>query len=275
MIFHKTIGGDKYVVVYDKSIRDDGSLLFPERLTTQFLESQRKTQGSYIFAHQYQNEIIPSEDQDFKKEWIVYYEALPKVAYTFAFVDPAISLEPGADFTAVVVVDVSLDGTWYVRAAKRSRITATQTIELIFNLAKNFNCKMIGVETVAYQMALMHFLNDEMRKRKVTLPIHAVNRGPAVSKSMRIRSLVPRFEWGRIYLKRGLFDLEDELNKFPRGSYDDLLDALQSIEEIAYPPEAPKESTRVPPPNHPDYEKHYIRNLLKQKERAQREESDD
>lgn len=271
MFFKSQAGPEEWSVVYQKAINDDGSLLFPEKLSQEFLDSQRRTQGSYIFAHQYQNEIIPSEDQDFKKEWLVYYEHLPKVAYTFAFVDPAISLEPGADYTAFVVVDVGIDNTWYVRAAKRQRITATQTIKLIFDLASIYKCKMIGIETVAYQKALMHFLNEEMRKRKVTIPIHAINRGPDVSKSMRIRSLVPRFEWQRIYLKTGLLDLEDELHKFPRGSYDDILDALASIEEIAYPPELPKESTRAPPPNHKDYEKHYIRQLLARKEQERRD----
>ncbi len=263
MFFKTAPEGQEWAVCYDKAIRDDGSLSFPERLSEQFLKEMRKAQGSYIWTHQYQNEIIPSDDQDFKKEWLLYYQSVPKQTYTFAFIDPAISLEASADYTAVVVVDVDTENTWYVRVAKRQRITATQTIELIFKLATDFKCKMIGIETVAYQKALMHFLSDEMRKRKVTIPIHAVNRGPDISKGMRIRSLVPRFEWQRLYLKPGLYDLEDELNKFPRGSHDDLLDALASIEEIAHPPEKPKENLREPPPNHPGYEKYYIRQLLK------------
>ena len=271
MYLEQTVDGDTWAVCYDKARREDGSLLFPERLTDQFLDSQRKTQGSYIYAHQYQNEIIPGDEQDFKKSWLVYYDQIPKLAYTFAFVDPAISLEPGADYTAFVVVDVDVDNVWYLRVAKRMRITATQTIKLIFDLASHYKCKMIGIEVVAYQMALMHFMNDEMRKRKITLPIHGVKRGPDMSKSMRIRSLVPRFEWQRILVRQGLTDFEDEFNKFPRGSYVDILDALSSIEEIAYPPEKPKESDRAPAPNHKDYEKHYIRNLYREREREQRD----
>lgn len=275
MFFKSSPKGQEWAVCYDKSIREDGSLLFPEKLSAQFLQEQREAQGSYIFAHQYQNEIIPAEDQDFKREWLVYYEALPKIVNTFAFVDPAISLEPGADYTAFVVVDVGVDNTWYVRAAKRQRITATQTIKLIFDLANIYKCKMIGVEGVAYQMALEHFMNDEMRKRKITIPVHMVKRGPDVSKNMRIRSLVPRFEWQRILVKPGLFDFEDEYLKFPRGSYVDILDALSSIEEIAYPPEALKETTRAPAPNHKDYEKHYIKGLLEQRTREQRDNGDE
>ena len=69
----------------------------------------------------------------------------------------------------------------------------------------------------------------------------------------------------------GSDDTEDEFNKFPRGSYVDILDALSSIEEIAYPPEKPKESDRAPAPNHKDYEKHYIKKLYQDREREQRD----
>lgn len=265
MFFEKTVDGEKWVTVYDSAIRDDGSLLFPKKLSKEYLARQRKAQGSYIFSYQYLNQIIPADDQDFKKEWLVYYDSLPKIKHTFAFVDPAISLEDIADYTAFVVVDVDVNNDWYLKVAKRVRITATQTIKLIFDLQSIFKCQRIGVEAVAYQMALMHFLDAEMRKRKITIPVQAIKRGPDKSKQTRIRGLVPRFEWGRIKVKSGLYDFEDEFLKFPRGSYVDIMDALASIEEISYPPERPKELDIEPAPNSPDYEKWYIRKRLTEK----------
>lgn len=265
MFFEKLVDNEKWSVTYDAAIRPDGSLLFPKKLSAEYLKRQRKAQGSYIFAFQYLNQIIPSDQQDFKKEWIKYYEHLPTVKHTFAFIDPAISLEKVADYTAFVVVDVDTNNDWFVKVAKRVRITATQTIKLIFDLQDLFKCQRIGIETQAYQMALMHFLDAEMRKRRITLPVQSIKRGPDKSKTTRIRSLVPRFEWGRIHLKSGLYDLEDELGKFPRGTYVDLIDALASISEIAYPPEKPKELDIEPAPNNPNYEKWYIRNVLAQK----------
>src|SRR6185312_6196482 len=89
-----------------------------------------------------------------------------------------------------------------------------------------------------------------------------VNRGPDKSKAMRIRSLVPRFEWGNILLKEGLTEFEDEYLKFPRGTSVDILDALSSIEEFSYPPEPEKENTKPPSPNHKDYEKWFIKNQI-------------
>jgi len=242
LFFEKTVDNELWACCYEKAIRDDGSLLFPKKLSKDYLTRQRKAQGSYIFAHQYLNEIIPSEDQDFKKEWLRYYEQLPKRKYTFAFVDPAISLEDNADYTAFVVVDVDVNNHWYLKVAKRARITATQTVKLIFDLQKIFNPIVIGIEAVAYQMALMHFIKDEMRKRRINIPVHEIKRGPDKSKTMRIRSLVPRFEWGGISVKPGLHEFEDEYMKFPRGTYVDIMDALSSIEEIAYPPDKEQEN---------------------------------
>lgn len=267
MKFNRTVDGQSWAVVYDKAERLDGSLLFPEKLSKSYLEAQKKLQGSYIYAHQYMNEIIPSDNQDFKREWLKYYEVLPRRKTTFAFIDPAISLEDHACFTAVVVIDVDENNVWYLRLAKRLKITATQTIKLVFDLHKIFKPQLIGIEIVAYQEALMHFLDEEMRKRKIVIPVHGVKRSPDQSKPIRIRSLVPRFEWQRILIKPGLVEFEEEYLKFPRGSYVDLLDALSSLEELAYPIEPERKANNVPNPNHPDYERYYRENLLKEKSR--------
>lgn len=261
LYFTRTVDGEMFAVVYDKAVRDDGSLLFPEKLSAEYLVRQRKAQGSYIFAHQYQNEIIPSDDQDFKKEWLKYYTELPKIKNTFAFIDPAISLEDTACYTAVVVVDVDPDGMWYLKLARRVRISATQTIKLIFDLQDAYKCTAIGVEIVAYQEALKHFAADEMKKRKRVVPVQGIRRSSEVSKPIRIRSLVPRFEWQRILVKPGLAEFEDEYLKFPRGTYVDILDALSSLEEIVYPPGQERKPNVVPNPNSPEYERQYIASL--------------
>jgi hypothetical protein len=271
MKFKKTVHGIDWHVVYDKAIRDNGSLLFESRLTKEYLDGQRILQGSYIFAHQYQNEIIPADDQDFKREWIKYYETLPKNKTTFAFIDPAISVQDNACYTALAVIDVSEDNTWYLKVAKRLRITATQTIQLIFEVQEHYRPQAIGIEVVAYQEALMHFLESEMKKRKITIPVHGVRRSPDQSKMLRIRSLVPRFEWQRILIKPGLTEFEDEYAKFPRGTFVDILDALSSLEELAYPPEPIKKDNSNVSANHKDYEKHYIRRLVEAKSRETEE----
>lgn len=244
-------------VVYEKAIRDDGSLFFPERINQEFLDEARKKMGTMLFSNQYLNEVFPAEDAKFKKEWFKYYEYLPQgELYRFAHIDPAISTEDGADYTGVAVIAVDCDRNWYVLKASRERLNPSQIVELVFNLCKTYGLQGIGVESVAYQKALIHLIREKMDEIDV-LPLKEIKRGPHATKEMRIMSLIPRFEWGKIYHRREMADLEKELLQFPRSSHDDISDALSSLEEIVFYPDKP-EVNHEPIPGSPEWERKII-----------------
>lgn len=253
-------------VVYKRAINKDGSLFFPERLDHDFLEKARRTMGSYLYANQYDNAIIPTEDQVFRKEWIRYYnEVLPPSCYTFCFVDPAISQADGADYTAAIVIKVDSDQNWYVVSANRYKINPTQIVNLVFKMYEEFKPVAIGIENVAFQQALVHMVTEEMKARQKYIPVAGIHPGTEQTKEMRILGLVPRFEWSKLFLNRGLTDLETELLQFPRGSHDDLLDALASLEKIVhYPTKERKVLNEPASPNHPDYEKWFIQQRIRE-----------
>lgn len=246
-------------VIYESAIKKDGSLFFPERLTKEFLDNALRTQGSYIFANQYQNEIIPEGDRVFKEEWFKYYDALPHLKHTYCFIDPAISLEEHSDYTGIVIADIAENGDWYIRLAKKIRLTPTQIVSLCFDIQKYYEPMVIGIEAVAYQKALLYFLDEEMKRRSKFIPIRGINPPTDKTKQMRIMSLVPRFEWGHIYLNKGLKDLELELLTFPRAAHDDISDALAYIEYIAQSPTKEPLDDIAPHPSSPQYEAWYIR----------------
>lgn len=248
-------------IVYDKAIREDGSLFFPQRLTAEFLQEQRKTLGSYIFTNQYQNEILPDGMQVFKKEWLVPYKALPEYKTTFAFIDPAIGQGDQHDYTALAVVDVDVEGTWYLKVAKRARLTVTQQLKLVYEVNNIFKPNVIGIESVAYQQALIQLIAEEISRTGKVIPVREIKRGPDKTKHMRISALVPRFEWRRLLVSTVLPEFEEEYLKFHRGRHDDVLDAVASIEDIYYPPPRPRREERDPSPQDPGYESWYIRKL--------------
>lgn len=253
-------------VVYEKAIRDDGSLLFPERLTKEFLEQARKTMGSYLFANQYQNEVIPEEAKVFKPQWLKYWDKLPAPSNRFGFIDPAIGQKDRHDYTGIVIVDVDINGFWFVRVANRYRLTPTEIVSKMFELQREFQLKALGVEVVAYQEALLYMLDAEMKRRQTILPVKGITR-KAISKQTRIMGLVPRFEWGRILLAPGLTALEDEYASFPRGAHDDVLDALASLEELVFAPQ--RESTELKQPHSPadpNYERWLIQQMAKRQQ---------
>jgi predicted phage terminase large subunit-like protein len=249
-------------VVYKRAINDDGSLLFPERLTKEFLEAQRRSMGSYLFANQYQNQIIPAEDQTFKPHWLRYASEIPDRVHSFGFIDPAISEADTADYTGFVVISVDCDQNWYVRHAQRERLNPSALIDKAFQLCDHFNLMTLGVEDVAFQRAILHFAYEEMKRRNKRIPITGVKRGSDKTKEMRILGLVPRFEFGSLFLTQGLHDLEMEIAEFPRGAHDDILDSLASLESIVVYPQKIRKTNAPPHPNDPGYESWYIRNKL-------------
>ena len=248
-------------IIYKTAYNNDGSLFFPEKLTNDFLERAKRTMGSYMFANQYLNEIIPTDRQTFKREWFKYYAEIPKRVNTFVFIDPALSEADTSDSTGIVVVDVDYEKRWFVKYAKRMRCSPTELIQFIFKLNQTFSPKVIGIEQVAYQKALLYFLDEEMRRRNIVLPIKGINPPTNRTKQTRILSLVPRFEWGHLLLNQGLQDLELELLQFPRGSHDDLIDSLASIEYIYYAPDKEDPWEKKPTQNSPDYERYIIHKL--------------
>lgn len=258
-----------WALVYEKAIRSDGTLLFPERLTHDFLEKARKTMGSYLFANQYQNEIIPEGKQTFKKHWLKYYNILPPNLYTFAFVDPAIGEADTNDYTGFVVVSVDSEQNWYVRTAQRYRVNPSELIDACFRCHETYKTFAIGIEDVAFQRAIVHFSFEEMKRRGKHIPITGVKRGTDKTKEMRILSLVPRFEWGTLYLPQGCHDLEMELAQFPRGSHDDILDALSSLDSIIHYPAKLRGTNDPPNANDPSYESWYIKQLIRRQSQGE------
>lgn len=248
-------------IVYEKAVRADGSLFFPERLSKEFLENARRTMGSYLFANQYQNEIIPDDEKRFRIEWLKYYGELPIENYTFAFIDPAIGQKDHHDYTGICVIQTDCNGDWFLTVAKRERLTPTQIVEKMFEIDRLYKPRTIGIEVVAYQEALLYLVDQEMRRRNQILPVKGITR-KGISKESRILGLVPRFEWGRVFVNKSMVDFEDEYTRFPRGSHDDILDSLASLEEIVYYPEKRGKNIEKPSsPADPNYERWYIQQL--------------
>lgn len=254
-------------IVYEKAVKDDGKLFFPQRLNYDFLDKAKKTLGSMLYANQYLNEVFPAEDAKFKKEWFKYYDVIPadRNMLHFAHVDPAISAEDGADYTGIAIISVDSDHNWYLRLAQRARLNPTQIVEKIFELQRTYNCSGIGVEIVAFQKALSFLIAERMNKTGEVVPLKEIKRGPKTNKQMRIMRLIPRMEWGKFYHHKSMTDFEKEILQFPRSAHDDISDAVSSLEEIVFYPT--KENVEHEPgPNSPEWERKIIRSYYQRQE---------
>ena len=128
---------------------------------------------------------------------------------------------------------------------ERFKGSTPELINKIFDLWNKWNPSIIGIEQKAFEDLIKLYLDAESKKRK-QFPYVIELKDKGIRKEDRIRGrLQGRLETKSIFLKESPTDdtenLVDEGVRFPRGQYDDLLDALQYQDEIAYKPNSETE----------------------------------
>lgn len=185
-------------------------------------------------------QCIPPDSQMFKREYFRYYNSgtlQTSGMSIYTTVDLAISQKPGADYSAIVTVGVNKDGNWFVLDVSYGRYDPTQTMDGIFYAVQKWRPLCVGIEAVAYQSALQHFLEKEMPKRNCFFRIQPLR--AEKKKELRIDALQPRFAVGSVWFREAaewLGKLEQELLAYPHGTHDDVIDALAYMEQMARAP---------------------------------------
>ena len=183
---------------------------------------------------------IAPEKQIFKKQYFKYYDSSTikeKNLSIFTTVDVAIGQNDKNDFTSVTTVGVNSDNHWFVLDINYGRMNPSEQIDAIFDAVVKWRPLTVGVEKVAYQAALEHFLIKEMPKRNIFFTIKPLI--AAGKKELRIETMQPRFVAGTIWFPVGasfLGELELELLSFPKGLHDDLIDSLAYQGQIVSAP---------------------------------------
>lgn len=162
-------------------------------------------------------------------------------------VDPAISERSTAARTAITVAGISPYGKIFLLDSWAGRQgDPAKVIDQIVAMALEWGPRCIGIEMIAYQKALLPYMNREMTSRSKWWPIVELkpdrNSKAVEKKNMRILSMVPFFKSGQIHILRGNYDFIDEYESFPNGSTVDLLDAFSYAVRLL----VPKDDSRKP-----------------------------
>src|ERR1035437_1085291 len=233
---------ETFNILIRRAINHDGSLLFPTRLTKEFLEDVKRKQGSRIFSAQYLNEPVDDESATFKRKNIIRKDwelVKDRPINWYLGIDPSYEGEY-SDYAAFVVAGMDYQRDIYVRHVTRRKMTYKDIIDEIFRLYTIYTPKQIILETIGAQKSIMYELNNEMKRRSAWLPLTEVKQRTK-SKEERVRGLAPYYEFGHIFHVKDclqLDDLEYELIHFPRGKHDDVVDALASILDFTHAPSA-------------------------------------
>jgi predicted phage terminase large subunit-like protein len=160
-------------------------------------------------------------------------------------VDLAISLDKRADYSVVIVADVTRTGDLILVHVLRDRIGGTKIVPMLQAMNESYRPSYILVEDVAFQRMVL----DQARAEG--LAVRGIR--PDGDKESRTLPLQVRFEAGQVWFPRQapwLPILEAELTEFPNSRHDDTVDALAYVAYEAgrrsrqrpEKPEAPVES---------------------------------
>jgi phage terminase large subunit-like protein/glycosyltransferase involved in cell wall biosynthesis len=233
--------------IYIRGARNpDKTLYFPELLSEEKLKELRGLQGSYIFSCFYLNDPIDDESAIIKRSQLKYYgegesNQLPQNLNMFSVCDPAVSQSESADESSIITVGVDTNNNWWILETRSGQWTTFELIEQLFSVHAQWKPINMTLEVIGQAQGIMLPIHDEEDRRKIYLPLMEITSRGQIKKEIRIRSVLqPRFERGKVFIKRDMVDLEDQLVRFPHCNRDDMIDALTDVEDIAYSADSPE-----------------------------------
>jgi len=213
-------------------------------MTRERLLEKRREMGPYVFSAQMLLDPTADEVQGFSENWLKYWPATQYKGLNISIIcDPASEKKKDNDYTCFMVLGLGADKNFYIITMVRDRLNLTERANVLFALHRQFRGVRnpdIYYERYGMQCDIEHY-QDRMNRENYRFSIKEV--AGSVGKFDRIRSLIPLFEQGRIYLPETCIrvnyeKISEDLTKlfikneyvaFPYCIHDDMLDCLARI----------------------------------------------
>lgn len=218
----------------------DNPLLDPKEI-----ETARKSMSSFAFRTEFMASFEAASGGIFKEEWVKYDDTEPNIGRYYIAVDLAgfenvavatTAKKKRLDQSAIAIVKITPDGTWYVKSIEYGRWDIKETALRIFEVVRDFEPVCVGIERGALKNAVLPYLSDLMRRYNFYFRIEDLTHGNKKKADRIAWSLQGRMEHGKIIFNEASWNREivDELLNFPNPQvHDDLIDALSYIDQIA------------------------------------------
>ena len=217
----------------------------PIFLSQEELDRKKAEQGSYIFSCQLLLRPVAKEDQKFHRDMVKYYDEQPTHAYKYLAIDPANEKNKKSDYTAGLAFAFSPDRKVYLIDGIHDKLNLKERYDIIKSKHDRYQFRRIGYEKYGMQTDLDYF-RMENEKENYYMPMFKM--AGQASKEDRILRLVALFENGDILFPRELkywskyenkeISIIDrlifEMESFPFGEHDDLLDCLSRILDLFF-----------------------------------------
>lgn len=205
---------------------EEGELLWPDRMTAQVVERDKKVMGSYAAAGQFQQRPSPRGGGMFQGAWfgVVDPEDTPKGGRACRGWDLAASKNVDSAYTAGVKLR-KVGSTYYIEDVVRFKGSPSEVERSIKNTAQQDGFGVAasvpqdpGQAGKAQAQAYIKLLDG-----------YDIRTSPETgAKEDRARPMAAQAEAGNVKIVKGPWnrDFIDEVNDFPRGKFKDQVDAL-------------------------------------------------
>ena len=223
--------------VFIRRAVEDGKPIY-RFFTLSMLAKIKQRQGAYEYSCQYDNNPVPRDDQIFPPPQPTYSE-LPPGAYAYYMtVDPAATAERYSDDTGVIIGAVNSEGFLYVIEAKKIHLKPDKMVDELIRLIVQYRPKTVGIE-LGLQAGIQYLLDikkreyEEITGKPLRFKLEQIDAPRSMSKEDKInRILGGVVRTGRVFINQSLADLLLQMEFFPKGEYDDLVDALTMMVQI-------------------------------------------
>jgi hypothetical protein len=209
--------------------------LWPARWPVERLDEERERVGTLAFEQEYQANPIDDSIRVFRPEWLQRYDPdqlVERNLITLMAVDPATGVS-GGDYFALWIGSVDkTTGVIYTRQLTLERIGIVDQVRRIVAAFQRWRPLKIGIETVAYQVALKQILEEHSRQQHLYMPIVPIQ--TLANKRARIEGTAPFYENGTFRLPAQLDpEAESQFLHFPKARHDDGPDVCAMGIELA------------------------------------------
>jgi predicted phage terminase large subunit-like protein len=190
----------------------------------------RETDDFY-FTSLYQQLPYERAGQRYKRDWFKTVSQLPEkvtLKYAVRFWDKSNSTK--GDYTAGVLIGFGTDGYFYILDLQRKRVTSYERDQLMLKTAEG-DREVWGDVKVWHQQDPGSAGKDSAEATNRTLMQYAPKFETVTGdKETRSESLESGLQGGMVFLMQGAWNMDfiDECVAFPRGRYDDQVDAASS-----------------------------------------------
>lgn len=230
--------------------RAEGEALCPDRFNVKQLTEIRGLLSSRHWLGLYQQRPTEEGGGLFKAHWLKTCTQKPAHYRTYITTDSAFSEKKQADYSVITTTLVDELNNLHAWEYARGRISITSFINALFDAVERaVNLQGAWVEMPVNETeensAIGLLIRQEMNKRGVYFALNLVK--PVGDKVSRAQKLIGMAANGHLFLREGMRDAHDELEEFPFGDHDDIVDTLSVAANVATAAKKPEAVPIIPP----------------------------